>query len=53
VPLLFGCTLSVAVPGGDGTVAIAHALAARPYLARTTCIAALAIALAVVGASLA
>jgi hypothetical protein len=53
VPLLFGCTLSVAVPGGDGTVAIAHALAARPYLARTTCVAALAIALAVVGASLA
>jgi hypothetical protein len=53
VPLLLGCSVSVVVPGDDGTVAIAHALAARPFLARTTCVAALAIALGVAGAWLA
>jgi hypothetical protein len=53
VPLLLGCSLGPVVPGNDGTIALAHMLAGRSSLARTTCVAALTIAVAVVGASLA
>jgi hypothetical protein len=52
VPLLLGCSLGPMVPGNDGTIAIAQALATRASAARMTCVAALTIAIAVTGASL-
>jgi hypothetical protein len=51
VPLTLGCTLTPLVPGEDGTVAIAHALAARPAVARVAFVVALALALAFVAVS--
>lgn len=43
--------LTPLVPGEDRTVAIAHALAARPAVARVASVVALALALAFVAAS--
>jgi hypothetical protein len=51
VPLTLGCSLAPLVPGEDGTVAIAHALAARPSVARAACVLALALALSFTAAS--
>lgn len=53
VPLLIGCSLSRARPGSGSTTALAESLAKRPFVARTTCVAALALAMIATGAGLA